>query len=82
MRYTLRAAGGWITIRLYYPNAGAYQVYANNRLQDETAWDTSIGGPGALTMRKGCGEWRFIAIQNYLEFYLTAGCEVEVEPLD
>ena len=83
MRYTLRAdGGGWLTLRLYYPNAGAYQVYANGKLQDETAWDTSIGGPGALTKRKGCGEWRFIGIQNFLEFYLTAGCEIRVEPLD
>lgn len=32
MRYTLRADGGWLTLRLYYPNAGAYQVYANGIL--------------------------------------------------
>lgn len=81
MRYTLNA-DGWVTLRLYYPNAGAYQVYANGKLQEETAWDSRIGGPGELTKRKGCGEWRFIAIQNYLEFYLTTGCEVFVEPLD
>jgi hypothetical protein len=47
----------------------------------ETAWDTSIGGPGALT-KSYCGEWRFIAIQNFLEFYLESDCEVEIEPLD
>jgi len=61
MRYTLNA-DGWVTLRLYYPNAGAYQVYANGKLQEETAWDSRIGGPGELTKRKGCGEWRFIAI--------------------
>jgi len=81
-RYTLRADSGWLTLRLYYPNAGAYQVYADGQLQPETAWDTNIGGPGALTRNSGCGEWRFIAIQNFIEFYLTTGCEIEIEPLD
>lgn len=32
MRYTLKADDGWIQIRLYYPNAGAYQVYADGEL--------------------------------------------------
>jgi len=31
---------------------------------------------------KGCGENRFVGIQNYLEFYLTPGCEISVEPKD
>ena len=55
---------------------------ADGELQAETAWDTRIGGPGPLTKTKGCGEWRFVAIQNYLEFYLEAGCEIQVKPLD
>lgn len=82
MRYTLRANSGGTKLRLYYPNAGSYQVYANNRLVKETDWDPSIGSAGALTKTKGCGENRFVGVVNFLEFYLTTGCEIRVEPLD
>jgi len=82
MRYTLHANGGGIKLKLYYPNAGAYQVYANGNLIDYTPWDTSLGSPGELTKVRGCGENRFVGIVNFLEFYITAGCDIRVEPLD
>lgn len=80
MRYTLKAKTDGIKLRLYYPNAGAYQVYANDNLKAETDWDASLGSPGALTKTKGCGENRFVGVENFLEFYITAGCEIKVEP--
>lgn len=82
MRYTLKANSGGTKLRLYYPNAGAYQVYANDKLKEETDWDSSIGSAGALSKRKGCGENRFVGVQNFLEFYITPGCQIRVEPLD
>lgn len=57
-------------------------MFKDDKLQKETVWSSSIGGPGPLTKKQGCGEWRFIAIQNYIEFYLQAGCEIEIRPLD
>ena len=62
MRYSLKAKTGGIKLRLYYPNAGAYQVYANGKLKTETDWDASLGNPGALTKTNGCGENRFVGI--------------------
>jgi hypothetical protein len=82
MRYTLHAEGSGMKLRLYYPNAGAYNVYANGSLKAYTPWDSDIGGPAALTKNKGCGENRFVGVVNFLEFYLTPGCEIRVEPLD
>ena len=82
MRYTLRAAGGGTKIRLYYPNAGAYNVYANGQFKEMTDWDRSLGRPGPLNKNKGCGENRFVGVENFIEFYLTTNCEIRVEPLD
>ena len=86
MRYTLHANGGGIKLKLYYPNAGAYQVFANGNLIEYTPWYTDPitrqGGPSELTKIKGCGENRFVGVVNFLEFYITAGCDIRVEPLD
>ena len=51
-------------------------------MKEYTPWDSSIGGPAALTKREGCGENRFVGVVSFLEFYLTADCEILVEPLD
>jgi hypothetical protein len=45
-----------------------------------TPWDTKIGRNAELTLRKGCGENRFVGVQNFLEFYITPGCVVYVSP--
>lgn len=82
MRFTLRADSGGMKLKIPYPNAGAYQVYANGDLKDMTPWDPAIGKPASLTKNKGCGENRFVGIENFLEFYLTADCEIIIEPLD
>lgn len=82
MRYTLRAAGGGTKIRLYYPNAGAYNVYANGQFKEMTDWNRSLGRPAPLTKNRGCGENRFVGVENFIEFYLTTNCEIRVEPLD
>lgn len=29
-----------------------------------------------------CGENRYIGVQNILEFYLKAGCEITIQPRD
>lgn len=82
MRYTLKADGGAIKLKIKYGNPTVMKVTANGREVDETDWDRSLGQPGLLTKRKGCGEYRWVSVQNYLEFYLTAGCEVKLEPID
>lgn len=47
-----------------------------------TAWDSVLGAPSPLTKTAGCGENRYVGVENYLEVYITAGCEVYIEPKD
>lgn len=35
-----------------------------------------------LTKNEGCGENRFVGIENFLEFYITPGCVITIEPRD
>jgi len=47
-----------------------------------TPWDNSLNTPAPLTKTAGCGENRYVGVENFVEFYITAGCEVLVEPTD
>jgi len=82
MRYKLEADTGGVKLKIYYPNAGAYNVYADGVYKEMTDWDVSQGRPAELTKSKGCGENRYVGVVNFLEFYLTTDCEVKIEPLD
>lgn len=82
MRFNLDALTGAVKIKIPYPVAGSIQVYANGKKVDYTPWDESINRHGPLTKMKGCGENRFVGIDNFLEFYLTTGCLIEIEPKD
>jgi len=35
-----------------------------------------------LTGTRGCGENRWVGVENYLEFWLEAGCLVQVVPVN
>ena len=35
-----------------------------------------------MTKYKGCGENRFVGVENFLEFYVTPGCQITIEPKD
>lgn len=81
-RYKLISDVGAITIKIHYPNAGSYSIEADGVYKDYTPWDKSLGRHSPVTGKEGCGENRFVGIENFLEFYLTAGCTVEVIPRD
>lgn len=82
VRYKLLSEIGAITVKIPYSNAGSYTVYANGVKKNYTPWDEELGRHGPVTGREGCGENRFVGIENFLEFYITAGCEIEVKPRD
>jgi hypothetical protein len=82
MRYTVKAEMGGIKLKIPYPNAGSYQVKVDGKVVPPTPWDDEAGRQSALTKNKGCGENRFVGIENFLEFYVDAGCTVEVNPKD
>lgn len=82
MRVSLDANTGGVLIRIPYPVAGSVSIKANGKKKSYTPWDEELGANGPLTKRKGCGENRFVGIVNFLEFYITPGCLIEIDPKD
>lgn len=82
MRFDLKAELGGIEIRIPYPNAGSYTVWANGQEMPYTPWDEALGRHAPLTQAQGCGENRFVGVENFLDFFLTPGCEIEIKPRD
>lgn len=82
MRFTLQAEIGAMKIKIPYPNAGAYTVYLKGSEIPYTPWDEALGRHGELSKTQGCGENRFVGIENFLEFYLTSECTVTIAPRD
>lgn len=82
MRFTLKADVGAVKIKIPYPNAGSYTVFADGVEKPYTPWDRDLGRHAALSKRQGCGENRYVGVENFLEFYLTPGCEIKVVPRD
>lgn len=82
MRYDLKAELGGIELRIPYSNAGSYTVWANGVEMPSTPWDSAAGRHAALTQAQGCGENRFVGVENFLDFYLTPGCSIEIKPRD
>lgn len=82
MRYELDADVGGVKLKIPYPVAGAYVVSVDGKQIDYTEWDAALGRAKPLTKAKGCGENRYVGVENFLEFYLTPGCIITVEPKD
>lgn len=49
---------------------------------DPTPWDKEAGRQSELTGYRGCGENRYVGVENYLEFMMTPWCLIEVKPVD
>lgn len=82
MRYKLDADIGGVKLKIPYPVAGSFNVKANGKVVDYNEWDKEAGRHSAVTKNKGCGENRYVGIENFLEFYITPDCDIEVVPRD
>lgn len=74
-------------IKIPYPVAGTYGI--SKRKADgtyervtENAWDDKIQAQALISKTKGCGENRYKGVDNYLEFYIEPGCDLQIEPVD
>lgn len=75
-----------VKIRIKFPSAMARAVTINDEEIPYNQWVKSAtvvgqGEYGPITGSK-CGENRYIAVQNILEFYLTGECEIKIIPRD
>ncbi len=77
-----------MTIRIRYTKPGAYVIKdTNGKLIKHNEWDNNLKQPGLIKGEKTpggavCGENRYMGVVNILEFYIKAGCELRVEPID
>jgi hypothetical protein len=68
-----------MTVRIPYPEANSYQVSKDGKVISMNDWDDDLQAYGPIT-QTSCGENRFIAIQNILEFFISSGCKLVIEP--
>lgn len=67
---------GSTIVRIPYPNSGSYNLILNDAIVDFNDWDSDINNYAAIKGNKGCGENRFVGVENIFDFYLEAGCEI------
>ena len=85
MRYILRSDTGTsgITVKVFYPNAGAYSVSVAGSIIPPNSWDAKSHAPATIDPATAiCGTNRFVGVVNYIEFYLTPNCIVVINPRD
>lgn len=54
---------------------------ADGTAYEYTEWNQDLGSPSELT-KTFCGENRYVGVENFLEFYITPGCEIRITPRD
>jgi len=70
-----------MTVRIAYPSAMSRSILKDGQLIDMNQWDEGIRMYGEIR-RRYCGENRYIGVKNILEFYITAGCTLQIQPRD
>lgn len=73
-----------MTIRIPYPSAESRSIKhpgPEGAIIPYNKWDESINNYGPI-LQTSCGENRYVGVKNILEFYITTGCELEIQPRD
>jgi len=83
MRYKLWSKEGAFKVKVLYWNAGSYKVLVDGKEVEANAFDRNTGIAKPVSGLRGCGENRFVGgTTNYLEFWITPLCTVQVKPVD
>lgn len=70
-------------MKIPYPNAGCYSVKLAGEIIPPLPWDPMTSKPKVIDPTTAtCGENRYLGVVNYLEFFLTPGCQVVIIPRD
>jgi hypothetical protein len=67
-----------VTIKVKYPSALARAVLVDKEEVPYNKWTATGGGEGEYgpITQTFCGENRYVAVENYLEFFITGECEI------
>jgi hypothetical protein len=68
-------------ILIPFPTTAAFTVFANDVKVEPNPFDDQLGRPTELE-KTVCGENRYVGIANFLEFYITPGCEIRLKARD
>jgi hypothetical protein len=80
-RFNLNAPDtGSMTVKIQYRNAKTYGIWANGGgMVPMNEYNETLKQPGTIK-QKYCGENRYLAQKNILEFYITHDCYIEIKP--
>jgi hypothetical protein len=70
-----------MAVKIAYPGAVSYAILKDNAIVEMNEWSDLYRDYGPVT-GAFCGENRYVASTNTLEFYLTPGCNLNIEPRD
>lgn len=77
---SLRNAVG-LTVRIAYPSAMSRAIVKDGEIVEMNTWSDMYKNYGPVR-QDFCGENRYTAVDNVLEFYITANCELNIEERD
>lgn len=84
-RYTLKAdplASG-VLVTIPYPNSGSYSVKVDGKIVDAQQFDSTTQKPKEIDPASAkCGANLYVGVVNYLQFFITPGCTLNVIPRD
>jgi len=78
----MRSTEGKIKLTIQYWNSMSIRVYADEKLIDQNSFDKELGAQALINGYKGCGENRWNALKNQLEFIMTPFCTIRVDPYE
>jgi len=83
-KFISQTPGAGLTVKIAYPSALSRSVLKDEQIIEYNKWDKSIEPSGMYGTIKQteCGENRYVGVKNILEFYIDAGCTLQVQPRD
>lgn len=70
-----------LTVRIAYPSAMSRAIVKDGDIVEMNTWSDMYKNYGPVR-QDFCGENRYTAVDNVLEFYITSGCELKIEERD
>ena len=84
MRFALKAGASeekGIKVLIPYPTTSAFSVRANGDVFEPNPFNDTLGMPDPVE-KTTCGQNRYVGSGNFLEFYITPGCEILLKTRD
>jgi len=70
-------------IKIPYPNAGSYSVKVDGKIIQPQPFDSATKKPKEIDPATAkCGDNLYVGVVNYLQFFITPGCNLNVIPRD